>query len=220
MGFKTWSAGDVLTASDVNTYLGKQAVIVCTSSTRPSSPVEGMTIYETDTDLVQIYNGSSWLPAIGLSSVIGLGQTGMVVKSANETASNSTTLHNDVALSLSLTASANYKFDALIFYEAGTTADFKFAFTLPSDATISFLVSTMLTTGGTQTFSTQAAYTTGTAIASGGLGIGTVVGLQVFGSIRMSTTAGTLQLQWAQNTAVVENTAVKIGSTLSLVRTS
>lgn len=61
MGFKTFAAGDVLTASDVNTYLMKQTVIVCTSSTRPT-PVQGMTIYETDTNWVQVYNGSAWVP--------------------------------------------------------------------------------------------------------------------------------------------------------------
>jgi len=34
---------------------------VCTSTTRPASPFEGQTIYETDTDLVKSYNGASWV---------------------------------------------------------------------------------------------------------------------------------------------------------------
>jgi hypothetical protein len=33
---------------------------VCTSTTRPASPYEGQTVYLTDTDLLQIWNGSSW----------------------------------------------------------------------------------------------------------------------------------------------------------------
>lgn len=33
---------------------------VCTSSTRPASPYEGQVIYETDTDMVAVWNGSSW----------------------------------------------------------------------------------------------------------------------------------------------------------------
>lgn len=33
---------------------------VCTSSTRPVNPYEGMMIYETDTDMVAIWNGSAW----------------------------------------------------------------------------------------------------------------------------------------------------------------
>lgn len=59
MAFKTFAPG-VLTSSDVNTFLMRQAVITCTSSTRPSSPAEGMTIYETDTDALAIYTGSLW----------------------------------------------------------------------------------------------------------------------------------------------------------------
>lgn len=33
---------------------------VCTSTTRPASPFEGQVIYETDTDMVAVYNGSAW----------------------------------------------------------------------------------------------------------------------------------------------------------------
>lgn len=60
MVFKTFTAGSVLTAADVNDYLMKQAVIACTSGTRPSAPNEGMTIFETDTDRMMIYNGAAW----------------------------------------------------------------------------------------------------------------------------------------------------------------
>ena len=33
---------------------------VCTSSNRPASPFEGQIIYETDTDMVAIWNGTAW----------------------------------------------------------------------------------------------------------------------------------------------------------------
>jgi hypothetical protein len=59
MAFKTFAPG-VLTSSDVNTFLMRQSVIVCTAATRPASPNEGMTIYETDTDLVRSYSGTAW----------------------------------------------------------------------------------------------------------------------------------------------------------------
>jgi hypothetical protein len=48
----------------LSSVLGAQSLIkpgVCTSSTRPASPFEGQTIYETDTDLVKSYNGTSWV---------------------------------------------------------------------------------------------------------------------------------------------------------------
>jgi hypothetical protein len=59
MAFKTFAPG-VLTSSDINTFFMRQAVIVCTSSTRPASPNEGMTIYETDTKLLRVYSGTAW----------------------------------------------------------------------------------------------------------------------------------------------------------------
>lgn len=45
--------------------LGSLTPGVCTSSSRPASPYEGQMIYETDTDEVFVYNGSSWLPTAG-----------------------------------------------------------------------------------------------------------------------------------------------------------
>ena len=33
---------------------------VCTSSNRPANPFDGMMIYETDTNLVRIWNGTAW----------------------------------------------------------------------------------------------------------------------------------------------------------------
>ena len=33
---------------------------VCTSTSRPASPFEGQTIYETDTDMLAIWSGSAW----------------------------------------------------------------------------------------------------------------------------------------------------------------
>jgi hypothetical protein len=65
MAFKVFTPG-VLTSSDVNTFLMRQAVIVCTSTTRPGSPNEGMTIYETDTDLTLQYTGTAWRRVLNL----------------------------------------------------------------------------------------------------------------------------------------------------------
>lgn len=41
--------------------IGSLKTGVCTSTTRPASPFEGQTIYETDTDLTKAYNGTSWV---------------------------------------------------------------------------------------------------------------------------------------------------------------
>ncbi|AGL13886.1 hypothetical protein [Actinoplanes sp. N902-109] len=49
MPYKTFTNGEIFDEDDANTYLMKQANITCTSGSRPSDPVDGMEIYETDT---------------------------------------------------------------------------------------------------------------------------------------------------------------------------
>lgn len=41
-------------------------VVICTSSTRPSPPVDGQVVYETDKDRVMVYDGSGWAYVSGL----------------------------------------------------------------------------------------------------------------------------------------------------------
>ena len=62
-GFKTFTAGSVLTASDVNNYLMEQSVMVFSSSAARSSaissPEVGMTTYLTDTGSLEVYYGAT-----------------------------------------------------------------------------------------------------------------------------------------------------------------
>jgi hypothetical protein len=63
-GKKTFVAGEVLTASDVNSYLMDQAVMrFATASARSTAlptPSEGMVSYLDDTNEVEVYDGASW----------------------------------------------------------------------------------------------------------------------------------------------------------------
>ena len=48
----------------ITQQIGASSIIkpgVCTSSTRPASPYEGQVIFETDTDKMLVWNGSSWV---------------------------------------------------------------------------------------------------------------------------------------------------------------
>jgi len=68
-GRKTFVAGDVLTASDVNSYLMDQAVMRFSSSatraTALPSPSEGMMSYLDSTNAVEVYNGAAWTSVTG-----------------------------------------------------------------------------------------------------------------------------------------------------------
>lgn len=65
MAYKTFVAGTEGLASDINTYLMNQSVIVFTDSTARdaalTAPTEGMVCYLTASDHYQIYNGSAWV---------------------------------------------------------------------------------------------------------------------------------------------------------------
>ena len=72
-GFKTFNTGDVLTASDVNTYLMQQTVMVFDDAAARTTALtgvvaEGMMSYLKDTNKTYRYDGSSWLDDAGTTS--------------------------------------------------------------------------------------------------------------------------------------------------------
>jgi hypothetical protein len=66
-GYRTFTAGEVLTASNVQNYLQDQVVMTFGGSAARSSAIgtanfeEGMTSYLTDTDKLEVYNGTNWV---------------------------------------------------------------------------------------------------------------------------------------------------------------
>jgi hypothetical protein len=67
---KTFSAGDILTAADVNTFLMNQAVMTFADSTARGSAigtaVEGMLTYLEDTNAYEYWNGSAYVPLVSI----------------------------------------------------------------------------------------------------------------------------------------------------------
>jgi hypothetical protein len=76
-GFRTFTAGEVLTASNVQNYLQDQVVMTFAGSAARSSAIgtanfeEGMTSYLTDTDKMEVYNGTNWV-SVAPTSTQGL----------------------------------------------------------------------------------------------------------------------------------------------------
>jgi hypothetical protein len=67
-GFKTFNSGDILSASDVNTYLMQQAVMNFADTTARGSAFpsltsanEGLLTYIANTNSLEVYNGSAWV---------------------------------------------------------------------------------------------------------------------------------------------------------------
>jgi hypothetical protein len=81
---KTFVAGEILTAADVNSNLMDQAVMVFNDAaardTAIPSPIEGMVVYLKDTDGLLSYSGTAWVPAasgasLGAGSILQVVQT-------------------------------------------------------------------------------------------------------------------------------------------------
>jgi len=75
-GFKVYATGDLITATEFNTFLQEQVIMVfADSSARDSavsSPSEGMFCFLKDSDVLQFYNGSSWASFIGDGDITGV----------------------------------------------------------------------------------------------------------------------------------------------------
>ena len=77
-GFRVWTAGEVVSASNVNNYLQEQTVMsfagTAARSSAIASPEEGMLSYLQDTDTYQGYNGTSW---VNLNTLAGTDSSGL-----------------------------------------------------------------------------------------------------------------------------------------------
>ncbi|MDF5755828.1 hypothetical protein [Spongiactinospora sp. TRM90649] len=216
MVFKTFNAGDVLTAADVNGYLMQQSVIVCTSGTRPGSPVTGMTILETDTGRYMLWDGSSWVPTASIG----------VVKPSDESVTSNISQQDDNHLTLPVAANTNYWVDAYVIYDALAAADIALGWTGPAGATMNWIADGY---GGGTALTGDSATPDGVkrsnftisqtpSMGGGGSGVNFVVAPR--GVLQVAGTAGALTLRWTQGSSSATATRVRAGSALKLTRLS
>ena len=126
----------------------------------------------------------------------------------NQDVGNSNTTFTDITeLAIAVAANTTYEIRAFIQYSSNSTADIKIQFTLPAGATMDVL-GIGLTAAEAITFFRN----TGGSAALGG----SVNGILYGGTVTIGATAGTLQMQAAQNTSTAVSTLVEAGSYIGL----
>ncbi len=174
-----------------------------------SSSTTAGTVRWTGTDF-EGYNGASWLSFTSGSAPSSSFGAQTVVKSANQTKTNNTTLQDDPDLQFSVGANETWTFRFVVQANANATPDIKFAVSAPAGSTCSVGV---IDGEG--------------AVAVGNLGCGVSSGIitgnttadvyEVVGTVQTGGTAGTVALQWAQNTTSASAVVVYAGSFLTAV---
>jgi len=125
------------------------------------------------------------------------------MKAVDETVNNSSVLQNDDDLLFSVLANEKYAVELHLNISTGATPDWKANWTKPAGATVTHCMAY----NNTGTF--QDWKTTDLGIVSSGSG---AEAIHIWAAVIVGGTAGTIQFQWAQDTANASNTIVKAGS--------
>lgn len=163
----------------------------------------------------------------------------MLPKTARKTADTSrtatTTTTADPHLTFEVEASAVYTWQGWIKYDTDTSADLNIDFTAPSGALgewVGFGAGNPVTgasatptlridTQGASGYFIRTETTDVTSARSfGGLGVGStlVLGISLYGTLRVGSTAGTWSLDWAQGTSSASPTTLYTDSWITMLR--
>jgi hypothetical protein len=140
-----------------------------------------------------------------------------VIKGATQAVPSSTTLVDDDALYVAVTANSTWMFAAMLAYTGAATGDgdLKFTFTSPSGSTLTWIAFGYTTAGiGSSDMSLSAVGASGTTRTFGSDGSTELAGL-AWGTLINGATPGNLQLEWAQNTSSATATNMLAGSYLT-----
>jgi hypothetical protein len=165
---------------------------------------------------VDIYNGAAHISlhtrSVFLTTRVAVAQ---VLTASSIVLQNVT----NMAAALPGTVGAIFQWRSYVYYDASTAADIKFAYTIPAGASMRWGIMG-LGTGGTNPSPYATTNTSGTALAVGALGLGTVHWATIVGEVTMGATAGNLQLQAAQAAADASVTQIIERSFMEVWRTA
>jgi hypothetical protein len=149
------------------------------------------------------------------STTSGPPTTNTIQKTATETRTGTTTLTVDDTLTCTLEASKTYRIKLQVWFDTGTSADFKYDFSGPASFSLARIQHSYITPGSatiTDDFDTtfnQINSVTG-AGTTGGMVTADIL-------ITNGATDDTFSFRWAQNTSNADNTSVLLGSNLEVI---
>jgi hypothetical protein len=206
------SGGDKFTvANNGNTNIGGSLSVTNGVTVGNSSSTTAGTIRWTGS-VFEGYNGTAWTSLGG--SALGnpiINKVKLADEVQNSTVNATATLQPDDELFFSVGANETWTFRFMLQANSNVNPDFKFAVTAPTGATCK--VST-------------ADHEAAVSVANLGCGVSTglVTGnttndlYEVVGTVTNGANAGTVQLQWAQNTANAANSTIYAGSSVLATR--
>lgn len=156
----------------------------------------------------------------GNLTIAGIGQRQTAYRTADSTPKSSdTTLANDTQLTLAVAANATYTLRGLLGLIGPTTADIKIKWSGPTGASLDWsgIGQDSTLAGGTGTVNTVR-QVIGDTVAYGTITGSVPVAVVLDGFLVTSGTAGSLTLQWAQNTSTAGNSIIKAASYFTLER--
>lgn len=208
------SSGTILPSLPPPRIAGLGGVIPVADTTERDaidSLYDSLIVYREDAGLFEGRAGGLWVP---------LNPEQQVWKSADESVTSSTTLQNDDHLVLPLAANARYLLDGYLSYTGPTfaagPADLKADWAIPSGASVRWSHNGP----GSNTPNGIAATETNhsTAHVLGTYGTGTNITSRPAGWVTTGSTAGNLQLRWAQNVSNGTPVTMRAGSWIKLKR--
>ncbi len=182
-GYKSFTTGDVLTASDLNTYGIEQTIMVFASSTArdtalSSAKSEGMFAFLKDSDSLTYYDGSSWT-VVDLAGDI----TGVTAGTALSGGGTSGTVTVNVDVNSASTVT-------------GTTSDYMLIADVDdSNATKKALISDVVATGDIT------GVTAGTNISGGGTSGTVTVNLAIDADVAVGADGAGVDMTWHSATS-------------------
>ena len=214
------SAADALVVNSAGVVT--PTTLQITGLSAPSDVTAGRLSYNT-TKNVLVYGNASQVVEIADGA-----STNLAVLGSEQTVNNTATLTTLTDFTYALVANATYVAEFVLIYLSGTTPDVKFKWDISSvsGCTIEWgqtgasAINAAAPSGGgaITTYHSMHDPTQTMALAGQGTGAANKVVVPVFATIHNSSTAGSLNLQWAQNTANASDTKLLVGSYMKITR--